>query len=97
MNSKRLHDELTIVGMCLVVMFILYYLVSYTIRTTTLEERLLEAQKVAIILNTRLTETEYQLEQTAESIEQLQVDLDEYRTIEPILKDIATTWGRGKN
>lgn len=97
MHSKRLNDELTIVGLILVLLFIVYHLINAHYQAAQLQTKLAEAQSWAIKLDSRLTTTEYQLEQTAESIEQLQTNLDEYRTIEPILKDIATSWDRRKN
>lgn len=97
MKTKALNDELTIVGLILVLLFVVYHLINSYYQSIQLQAKLTEAQTWAIKLDNRLTATEYQLEQTAESIEQLQTDLDDYRSIEKISKDIATSWDRRKN
>ncbi len=68
MNSKQLNDELTIVGLVLVVLFVLY--TSHINSSKTLE-----AQKAVIYLDKKLTKAEVQLESTQSNLVQTQFEL----------------------
>lgn len=92
MKQERLNDELTIVGLILLVSFIAYYLIHYVSITNELEERLLETKKIAIMLDKRLEKTEDRLDSSQEQIANLQKQLDENKKIDSIIKDIATYW-----
>lgn len=92
MKQERLNDELTIVGLILLVSFVAYYLILYVSITNELEERLLETKKIAIMLDKRLEKTEDRLDSSQEQIANLQKQLDENKKIDSIIKDIATYW-----
>ena len=98
MKEERLNDELTIVGLFLVLLFILYYLYLYIVKIDHLYNDSIEAKKIAIFLNDRLTKTEQQLNNTNSQLIKLQEQRDEEDHITQILKDIATSWdSRRKN
>lgn len=98
MKQKQLNDELTIVGLVLVMLFIVYHLVVYTYKVDKLNDKVLEAQRVAIFLNNRLAKTEFELTDTRNALTDLRNQRDEEDQITQILKDIATSWdSRRKN
>ena len=97
MKQKQLNDELTIVGLVLVMLFIVYHLVVYTYKVDKLNDKVLEAQRVAIFLNNRLAKTEFELTDTRNALTDLRNQRDEEDQITQILKDIATSWNNGKN
>lgn len=97
MKQKQLNDELTIVGLVLVMLFIVYHLVVYTYKVDKLNDKVLEAQKVAILLNNRLAKTEFELTDTRNALIDLRNQREEEDQITQILKDIATSWDKGKN
>ena len=98
MKQKQLNDELTIVGLVLVMLFIVYHLVVYTYKVDKLNDKVLEAQKVAILLNNRLAKTEFELTDTRNALIDLRNQREEEDQITQILKDIATSWdSRRKN
>ena len=98
MKQKQLNDELTIVGLVLVMLFIVYHLVVYTYKVDKLNDKVLEAQRVAIFLNNRLAKTEFELTDTRNALIDLQNQREEENQITQILKDIATSWdSRSKN
>ena len=98
MKQKQLNDELTIVGLVLVMLFIVYHLVVYTYKVDKLNDKVLEAQKVAILLNNRLAKTEFELTDTRNALIDLRNQREEEDHITQILKDIATSWdSRRKN
>lgn len=96
MKEEQLNDELTIVGLILTLLFIVYYLTIYIIKIESVYNRSIEAQKVAIFLNDRLTKTEQQLNDTNSQLIKLQEQRDEEDHITQILKDIATSWDSGR-
>ena len=69
MNSKQLNDELTIIGLILVVLFVLYTAYGYS-------SKILEAQKAVIYLDKKLTKAEVQLESTQSNLAQTQSELN---------------------
>ena len=97
MHQKRLNDELTVVGLILILLFTSYYLLSYVNHTYQLMSKVEEAQKVAILLDKRLTKTEYLLEKTEDQLTKVQTKVNEYQQLDTILKDIATSWDKRKN
>ena len=98
MKQKQLNDELTIVGLVLVMLFIVYHLVVYTYKVDKLNDKVLEAQRVAILLNNRLAKTEFELTDTRNALIDLRNQREEEDQITQILKDIATSWdSRSKN
>lgn len=98
MKQKQLNDELTIVGLVLVMLFIVYHLVVYTYKVDKLNDKVLEAQRVAIFLNNRLAKTEFELTDTRNALIDLRNQREEEDQITQILKDIATSWdSRSKN
>ena len=98
MKQKQLNDELTIVGLVLVMLFIVYHLVVYTYKVDKLNDKVLEAQRVAIFLNNRLAKTEFELTDTRNALIDLRNQREEENQITQILKDIATPWdSRSKN
>ena len=68
MNSKQLNDELTIIGLILVVLFVLYTAHGYS-------SKILEAQKAVIYLDKKLTKAEVQLNLTNSALAQNQSEL----------------------
>lgn len=96
MKQKQLNDELTIVGLVLVMLFIVYHLVVYTNKVNKLSDKVLEAQKVAILLNNRLVKTEFELTDTRNALINLRNQREEEDQITQILKDIATSWDSGR-
>ena len=94
MKQKQLNDELTIVGLILVLMFIIYQLLSYSSKIDKLKDSVIEAKKVAIMLDNRLTKTENQLEQTRTQLQYLNQNQKDLEELEVILKDIATSWNK---
>lgn len=98
MKQKQLNDELTIVGLVLIMLFIVYHLVVYTYKVDKLNDKVLEAQRVAIFLNNRLAKTEFELTDTRNALIDLRNQREEEDQITQILKDIATSWdSRSKN
>lgn len=98
MKQKQLNDELTIVGLVLIMLFIVYHLVVYTYKVDKLNDKVLEAQRVAIFLNNRLAKTEFELTDTRNALIDLRNQREEENQITQILKDIATSWdSRSKN
>lgn len=98
MKQKQLNDELTIVGLVLIMLFIVYHLVVYTYKVDKLNDKVLEAQRVAIFLNNRLAKTEFELTDTRNALIDLRNQREEENQITQILKDIATSWdSRRKN
>lgn len=96
MNQKRLNDELTVVGLVLVLLFTSYYLASYVSHTSHLQYKVQEAQKTAILLDKRLTQTEHSLEATNKYLEELQSTLDNYSFLDKVIKDIDRNWSEQK-
>jgi CII-binding regulator of phage lambda lysogenization HflD len=95
MKDKRLNDEPTIVGLILLVFFITYYLISGSIRESKLEKRLIEAETHIVTieeLERRLAKAEDKLDNTSNHITSLQNQIEEYKRIDSIVKDIATSW-----
>lgn len=97
MKQKQLNDELTIVGLVLIMLFIVYHLVVYTYKVDKLNDKVLEAQRVAIFLNNRLAKTEFELTDTRNELTDLKNSIKDQDFITQILKDIATSWDKGKN
>lgn len=88
MKTKSLNDELTIVGLILILLFVGYELFTY-------KAKVLEAQKAVIFLDNKLTKTETKLDtvseqlvDTTESINQLAEDIQSYQYLEELKKDI---------
>ena len=94
MKQKQLNDELTIVGLILVLMFIIYQLLSYSIKIDNLKDNVIEAKKVAIMLDNRLTITETKLISTKQELSYLSENQQNLKELETILKDIATSWNK---
>lgn len=97
MKQKQLNDELTIVGLVLVVIFIVYNLVVYTYKVDKLNDKVFEAQQEAISLNNRLAKTEFELTYTRNELIDLKNSIENQNFISQVLKDIATSWNKGKN
>lgn len=96
MEEKRLNDELTIVGLVFLIFFIIYYLCIHAYQSYRLEKRLTETQKIAIMLDKRLTKAEEKLDISQEKIINLQSQIEENKQIDAITKDIATYWYFGR-
>ena len=94
MKQKQLNDELTIVGLILVLMFIIYQLLSYSIKIDKLKDSVIEAKKVAIMLDNRLTITETKLVSTKQELNYLSQNQQNLKELEIILKDITTAWNK---
>lgn len=96
MRDKELNDELTIIGFILILGFVIFYLTSYINYSMHLEYKVDEAQRVAILLDKRLTQTEQTLSstnQSLDSVNQILKDVDFYRKIQ---KDLDRTWSEQK-
>ena len=94
MKQKQLNDELTIVGLILVLIFIVYQLLSYSIKIDKLKDSVIEAKKVAIMLDDRLTITETKLVSTEQELYYIYQNQQNLKELEAILKDIATSWNK---
>ena len=94
MKQKQLNDELTIVGLILVLVFIIYQLLAYSIKIDKLKDNIIEAKKVAIMLDDRLTITETKLVSTEQELNYLHQNQQNLKELETILKDIATSWNK---
>lgn len=94
MKQKQLNDELTIVGLILVLMFIIYQLLAYSVKIDNLKNSVIEAKKVAIMLDNRLTITETKLVSTKQELNYLSENQQNLKELEIILKDIATAWNK---
>ena len=94
MKQKQLNDELTIVGLILVLMFIIYQLLSYSSKIDKLKDSVIEAKKVAIMLDNRLTITETKLVSTKQELNYLSQNQQNLKELEIILKDITTAWNK---
>ena len=94
MKQKQLNDELTIVGLILVLMFIIYQLLAYSVKIDNLKDSVIEAKKVAIMLDNRLTITETKLVSTKQELNYLSENQQNLKELEIILKDIATAWNK---
>ena len=94
MKQKQLNDELTIVGLILVLVFIMYQLLSYSIKIDKLKDSVIEAKKVAIMLDDRLTITETKLVSTEQELDYIYQNQQNLKELETILKDIATSWNK---
>lgn len=97
MEQKQLNDELTIVGLILILLFIIYQLVVYANTVEQLKDKVTESQRWVIYLDKRLTHTESELSNTKETVETLSDKLQEKTELDKILKDIATSWDKPKN
>ena len=94
MKQKQLNDELTIVGLILVLVFIMYQLLSYSIKIDNLKDSVIEAKKVAIMLDDRLTITETKLVSTEQELDYIYQNQQNLKELETILKDISTSWNK---
>lgn len=94
MEQKQLNDELTIVGLILVLIFIIYQLLSYSSKIDKLKDSVIEAKKVAIMLDNRLTITETKLASTKQELNYLSQNQQNLKELEIILKDITTAWNK---
>lgn len=94
MKQKQLNDELTIVGLILVLIFIIYQLLSYSSKIDKLKDSVIEAKKVAIMLDNRLTITETKLVSTKQELNYLSQNQQNLKELEIILKDITTAWNK---
>lgn len=94
MKQKQLNDELTIVGLILVLIFIIYQLLSYSSKIDKLKDSVIEAKTVAIMLDNRLAITETKLASTKEELNHLSQNQQNLKELEIILKDIATSWNK---
>ena len=88
MNSKRLHDELTIIGLIFVLSYLLFTSYQYS-------NRLLEAQKAVIHLDKKLTKAEVKLEDNQAYLEQtksqlitISQDVGKLQHLDRVKKDI---------
>ena len=96
LNEKKLNDELTIVGLFLTLCFVIYYLSAYINYSIHLESKVDEAQRVAILLDKRLTKTEQALtstNQSLDSVNQILKDIEFYKRIQ---KDLDRAWTEPK-
>lgn len=94
MKQKQLNDELTIIGLILVLIFIIYQLLAYSIKIDQLKDSVIEAKKVAIMLDNRLTITETKLVSTKQELNYISQNQQNLKELEIILKDIATAWNK---
>ena len=94
MKQKQLNDELTIIGLILVLIFIIYQLLSYSSKIDKLKDSVIEAKKVAIMLDNRLTITETKLVSTKQELNYLSQNQQNLKELEIILKDITTAWNK---
>lgn len=88
MNSKRLNDELTIIGLIFILAYALFTSYEYS-------NRLLEAQKAVIHLDKKLTKAEIKLEDNQAHLEQtksqlitLSQDVNKLQHLDRVKKDI---------
>ena len=88
MNSKRLNDELTIIGLIFILAYALFTSYEYS-------NRLLEAQKAVIHLDKKLTKAEIKLEDNQAYLEQtksqlftLSQDVSKLQHLDRVKKDI---------
>ena len=88
MNSKRLNDELTIIGLIFILAYALFISYEYS-------NRLLEAQKAVIHLDKKLTKAEIKLEDNQAYLEQtksqlftLSQDVSKLQHLDKVKKDI---------
>lgn len=88
MKKEQLNDELTIVGLLLVMMFVCYY-------TITFNNKMTEAMKVAILLDQRLSHIEAENKKSEEVIDtyrdmvnSLNRELDSFEEVETLHKDL---------
>lgn len=88
MNSKRLNDELTIIGLIFILAYALFISYEYS-------NRLLEAQKAVIHLDRKLTKAEVKLdknqaylEQTKSQLITLSQDVSKLQHLDRVKKDI---------
>lgn len=88
MNSKRLNDELTIIGLIFILAYALFISYEYS-------NRLLEAQKAVIHLDRKLTKAEVKLdknqaylEQTKSQLIALSQDVSKLQHLDRVKKDI---------
>lgn len=94
MKQKQLNDELTIVGLILVLIFIIYQLLSYSSKIDKLKDSVIEAKTVAIMLDNRLTITETELASTKQELDYISQNQQNLKELDIILKDIATSWNK---
>ena len=94
MKQKQLNDELTIIGLILVLIFIIYQLLAYSIKIDQLKDSVIEAKKVAIMLDNRLTITETKLVSAKQELNYLSENQQNLKELEIILKDITTAWNK---
>lgn len=94
MKQKQLNDELTIIGLILVLIFIIYQLLAYSIKIDQLKDSVIEAKKVAIMLDNRLTITETKLVSAKQELNYLSQNQQNLKELEIILKDITTAWNK---
>ena len=88
MNSKRLNDELTIIGLIFILTYALFTSYEYS-------NRLLEAQKAVIHIDKKLTKAEVKLDENQAYLEQtksqltiLSQDVSKLQHLDRVKKDI---------
>ena len=88
MNSKRLNDELTIIGLIFILAYALFTSYEYS-------NRLLEAQKAVIHIDKKLTKAEVKLDENQAYLEQtksqltiLSQDVSKLQHLDRVKKDI---------
>lgn len=88
MNSKRLNDELTIIGLIFVLTYAIFTSYEYS-------NRLLEAQKAVIHIDKKLNKAEVKLdenqaylEQTKSQLTTLSQDVSKLQHLDKVKKDI---------
>lgn len=94
MKQKQLNDELTIVGLILVLIFIVYQLLSYSSKIDKLKDSVIEAKTIAVMLDNRLTITETELASTKQELDYISQNQQNLKELDIILKDIATSWNK---
>ena len=96
MQKEQLNDELTIIGLILVLLFATYYLVGYIHKSERLHSKVLEAQRVAIYLNNELAKAEIELTETKDELTTIKNTQKDKDKLDEILKDIATSFNNGR-
>ena len=96
LNEKKLNDELTIVGLFLTLVFVIYYLSAYINYSIHLEYKVDEAQRAAIFLDKRLTKTEQALISTNKSLDSVNKTLSDIEFYKKVQKDLDRTWTESK-
>lgn len=89
MKRERLNDELTIVGLVLILLFVLFYFINLTYKFNKVYLESLEAKKIAVELYEKQNTYIEMLDSMNKYADELEEELREYEYLKKLKKDLA--------